>query len=357
MFQRAFSLIEIIIAITIIALFISLPVLAYSSYAKTGRDNKRKADVLKISQALEQYKAEKGSYPLQLEDLVTTGFLTELPIDPKQGQDVDVNSGIDYAYAYKTDGMEYELMAYLENDVPFKTGSERGRGVFKVDNRNLIGAERPFPELTDEAAGNPLIPTTTGYVAPTRLPSVSKTPGPTNTKTPTPTRTPSPTPTLVYACGNCGTGVLASSLSGVPTDSRFTSSAACNANCVYACGQVFGYDPNYSGVNGSQNSMSAASYNCTAMSSTRAQSLGLQYNYANLNACQADCTTAYTLQYSCEIPTRSGSNYTKYATQQACIAACNKPGYSLIHGNYCSSQVGCGYYNTQYACLNGYEPT
>lgn len=326
MFQRAFSLIEIIIAITIIALFISLPVLAYSSYAKTSRDNKRKADVLKISQALEQYKAEKGSYPLQLEDLVTTGFLTELPVDPKNGQDVDPNSSIDYAYAYKTDGMEYELMAYLENDVPFKTGSTRGRGVFKVDNRNLIGAERPFPELTEEAAGNPLIPTTTGYVAPTRLPSVSKTPGPTNTHTPSPTKTPSPT------------------LTPSPT-----------IKLVYACGQVFGYDPNYSGGGG--NGVLGGQYNCKLMKESEALSRGLQYNYASLNACQADCTTAYTLQYSCEIPTLSGNNYTKYSTQQACIAACNKPGYSLIHGNYCASQVNCGYYNTQYACLNGYEPT
>lgn len=43
--QKAFSLIEIIIAITIIAIFTVLPILVYSSYQKKARDEKRKSDI------------------------------------------------------------------------------------------------------------------------------------------------------------------------------------------------------------------------------------------------------------------------------------------------------------------------
>jgi prepilin-type N-terminal cleavage/methylation domain-containing protein len=40
--SRGFTLIEIIIAITLIAFFVTLPILAYSSYLKKTRDAQRK---------------------------------------------------------------------------------------------------------------------------------------------------------------------------------------------------------------------------------------------------------------------------------------------------------------------------
>ena len=93
--ENGFSLLEIIIAITIIALFTVLPILAYTSYLKKSRDEKRKSDITKVAQALESYKAEKGTYPPDLQSLVTSGFLPEIPKDPLEGQAVpwDINGG------------------------------------------------------------------------------------------------------------------------------------------------------------------------------------------------------------------------------------------------------------------------
>jgi general secretion pathway protein G len=75
--KSGFSLLEIIIAIAIIALFTILPILAYTSYQKKSRDEKRISDISRVAQALESYKAEKGTYPMNLEDLVKDGYLPD----------------------------------------------------------------------------------------------------------------------------------------------------------------------------------------------------------------------------------------------------------------------------------------
>lgn len=169
---NAFSLIEIIIAIAIIAIFITLPVLAYSNYAKNSRDEKRKGDVLKVAQALEQYKAERGTYPINLEELVSQGYLPELPIDPKNEQDADGDSGtLAYGYDYNSDGVTYSLSAILEEtEDPDGDGPEEaGPVVFIADPVNPKGKDAPVAELTQQAADNPspTVPSNTPYISPT----------------------------------------------------------------------------------------------------------------------------------------------------------------------------------------------
>ena len=61
--DRGFTLLEIIIAISLIAFFITLPILAYSSYLKKTRDTQRKNSVNQIQSALEIYRANNGKYP------------------------------------------------------------------------------------------------------------------------------------------------------------------------------------------------------------------------------------------------------------------------------------------------------
>lgn len=140
--QRAFSLLEIIIAITIIAIFTVLPVLAYTSYQKKARDEKRKSDLGKISQALESYKAEKGSYPPDLQTLVTSGFLPEVPKDPLEGQSVpwDQNGGT-FGYSFSSpDGTTYTLSAKMEQGGGSGgSGSVAGSGSSAMTGGNITG--------------------------------------------------------------------------------------------------------------------------------------------------------------------------------------------------------------------------
>lgn len=138
--QNAFSLIEIIIAITIIAIFTVLPILAYSSYQKKARDEKRKSDLGKISQALESYKAEKGTYPPDLDTLVSSGYLPEVPKDPLNGQLVpwDTNGGT-FGYAFSSpDGSSYTLSATMEEGGA-SGGGAGGSGSSAFPGGNIAG--------------------------------------------------------------------------------------------------------------------------------------------------------------------------------------------------------------------------
>lgn len=145
--SRAFSLTEILIALGIIILFITLPFLAYRNYSKKARDEKRKTDLLKISQGLEQYRAEKGVYPPDLDALKTEGYLPDLPVDPLDGEAVPGEEGIEYGYSYESDGNTYTLMARLEDDVRSSVGGGGGGGLGAgtLTNYNLSGTATGVP--------------------------------------------------------------------------------------------------------------------------------------------------------------------------------------------------------------------
>ena len=63
--RRAFTLIEILVVIFIIALLVSISVVIFnrSDFQKKTRDNQRKKDVNELSAAIEQFKADHGHYP------------------------------------------------------------------------------------------------------------------------------------------------------------------------------------------------------------------------------------------------------------------------------------------------------
>lgn len=188
--SRAFTLIEIIIAITIIAVFITLPMLAYANFNKNSRDALRKNDVHKVQSALELYKANTGTYPTQLnwmEELVNQGYLPEIPKDPKDGQDSD---GVTFGYSYSvsSDGLYYELSALLESG----EGVEKEYYVVSPGGPGIIGKLTPgnntltgYPTTT-LMAQSPTAPFTTKSPTPTRTPTPSRTPTPTPTNTPAP---------------------------------------------------------------------------------------------------------------------------------------------------------------------------
>lgn len=106
--KSGYTILEIVIAISLIAIFIALPIFAYNSFMKRSRDAQRKSDVSKIQAALEQYKTDNGVYPSALDDLVEEGYLAELPVDPLDGQSVPgvlgAIFGYDNNYSSTTDG-------------------------------------------------------------------------------------------------------------------------------------------------------------------------------------------------------------------------------------------------------------
>ena len=115
---EGFSLVEILVVVTIIALLASIAAVSYSQFVKQARDAKRKTDIEQIRAAIELYRNfdSVGAYPASLdfsgvgtvEDANAT-YLSKVPNDPKSSQ------GYTYYYTCVDPFTDYTLCTYLEN--------------------------------------------------------------------------------------------------------------------------------------------------------------------------------------------------------------------------------------------------
>ena len=81
--KRGFTLIELVIVITVIAILASITVIGMNIYLKDARDSERASKVTIISEALEKYYDEKGEYPscAAVRDVTPAGAAALLNID------------------------------------------------------------------------------------------------------------------------------------------------------------------------------------------------------------------------------------------------------------------------------------
>lgn len=62
--KKGFTLIEILVAMTIVAVLMGLALVSYQGARKSARDGKRKVDLEQVRSALEMCRADTGSYPV-----------------------------------------------------------------------------------------------------------------------------------------------------------------------------------------------------------------------------------------------------------------------------------------------------
>ena len=97
-FQLGFSLIELVVVMTIIMVVAMVGVVSYQGASRKARDGKRKADIEKIRVALELYRQENNYYPVAGSDLVSD-YLQSWPEDPRN-YSYYYARGVGTSYAY-----------------------------------------------------------------------------------------------------------------------------------------------------------------------------------------------------------------------------------------------------------------
>jgi len=94
--QRGFSILELMIAMFIIIILLSVALPAYQRTVQHARETVLKENLWQMRRAIDQYGADKGKLPQSIEDLVTDKYLHEVPVDPiTEKQEWDPKMGED----------------------------------------------------------------------------------------------------------------------------------------------------------------------------------------------------------------------------------------------------------------------
>lgn len=80
--QKGFSLLELMIAMFIVIILLSIAVPTYERSVRQARETVLKENLWQMRRAIDQFTADKGKLPQSIDDLVQGKYLREKPVDP-----------------------------------------------------------------------------------------------------------------------------------------------------------------------------------------------------------------------------------------------------------------------------------
>lgn len=81
-----FTLLELMIVITVIIILAAIALPQYQKVILSTREAVLRDDLFKLRSLIDQYAADKQKLPQDLNELVSGGYMRELPLDPMTGQ-------------------------------------------------------------------------------------------------------------------------------------------------------------------------------------------------------------------------------------------------------------------------------
>lgn len=80
--ERGFTLIEVLVALAIVAMVLTLAAPRYFTHVERTREDVLREDLFVMRDALDKFYADKSHFPDTLEELVTEKYLRAIPVDP-----------------------------------------------------------------------------------------------------------------------------------------------------------------------------------------------------------------------------------------------------------------------------------
>lgn len=84
---QGYTLIELLIVVTIIGILATLAAPTYQASAIKAREAALRQDLFSLRDVLDQHRADQGKYPASLQALVASGYLRAIPKDPFTNSD------------------------------------------------------------------------------------------------------------------------------------------------------------------------------------------------------------------------------------------------------------------------------
>ncbi len=80
--EVGFTLIELMIVITIILILVGIAAANYGKFVQRTREAVLKHDLRTMREMIDRYTADRETLPQSVEDLCSAGYLREVPVDP-----------------------------------------------------------------------------------------------------------------------------------------------------------------------------------------------------------------------------------------------------------------------------------
>jgi general secretion pathway protein G len=80
--SRGFTLIEMLIVISLVMILVAIAVPNYQRSIMRAKESVLKQDLFQLRSLISQYTLDKQKAPQSLDDLITAGYLKQIPLDP-----------------------------------------------------------------------------------------------------------------------------------------------------------------------------------------------------------------------------------------------------------------------------------